>query len=380
MLIPNRYGNSPAYRYGFQGQEKDDEIKGEGNSLNYTFRMHDPRVGRFFAVDPLTSKYPHYSPYQFSGNRLIDAIELEGLEEHVINGGGAKAYGPYTSYEAAESSGASILIEKVEVVGFSSKSDRDKGMDFEDINSISDALGWAQDTAWNICTDVFGENNYSGIAMMSPKRYSALEDIKQIEDIPNKITNTVTTIVANPVEFAQNTFSNFQENVAGIASGNSKKTAKAIITIAPLLVPLVAPESIAAEVVTEISVVEEATIIEASVLEVEAIVYRGAQRAAMYSEQWGSGSLKEAINLFAPNSIGVRTKTGKMLYTNSETGMQVVSDEAGNYFRIENTNLSGNRRYLDLGGNIPNNKTVNGKISGRNQAEYNQATHFNNID
>ncbi len=80
MLVPNRHGSSNSYRYGFQGQEKDDEIKGEGNSLNYTFRMHDPRVGRFFAIDPLTHKYPFYSPYQFSGNRVIDMVELEGLE------------------------------------------------------------------------------------------------------------------------------------------------------------------------------------------------------------------------------------------------------------------------------------------------------------
>lgn len=41
------------YRYAFQGQERDDEIKGRGNSYNYTYRMHDPRIGRFFAVDPL---------------------------------------------------------------------------------------------------------------------------------------------------------------------------------------------------------------------------------------------------------------------------------------------------------------------------------------
>jgi len=43
--------------------------------------MHDPRVGRFFAVDPLAPKYPYYSPYQFSGNKVIQFIELEGLEE-----------------------------------------------------------------------------------------------------------------------------------------------------------------------------------------------------------------------------------------------------------------------------------------------------------
>ncbi len=80
MLLPNRNGSSVDYRYGFQGQEKDDEIKGEGNSLNYRYRMHDPRVGRFFAVDPLFKQYEYNSTYAFSENRVIDGIDLEGLE------------------------------------------------------------------------------------------------------------------------------------------------------------------------------------------------------------------------------------------------------------------------------------------------------------
>jgi hypothetical protein len=42
--------------------------------------MHDPRVGRFFAIDPLFRKYPYNSPYAFSENRVIDGKELEGLE------------------------------------------------------------------------------------------------------------------------------------------------------------------------------------------------------------------------------------------------------------------------------------------------------------
>ena len=83
MLVPNRHGSSDSYRYGFQGQEMDNEIKGEGNSLNYTFRMHDPRIGRFLSLDPLDPKYPHNSPYAFSENRVIDGVELEGGEyEH----------------------------------------------------------------------------------------------------------------------------------------------------------------------------------------------------------------------------------------------------------------------------------------------------------
>ncbi len=86
MLKPGRHGSVDKYRYGFQGQEKDDELKGEGNSLNYKYRMHDPRVGRFFAVDPLAPQYPWYSPYQFSGNTPIMSIELEGLEPRVKDG------------------------------------------------------------------------------------------------------------------------------------------------------------------------------------------------------------------------------------------------------------------------------------------------------
>ena len=96
MLLPNRHGSSDKYRCGFQGQEKDDEIKGEGNSFNYKYRMHDPRVGRFFAVDPLADKYPHNSPYAFSENRIIDGIELEGLEVVVLNAADRELFLSYT--------------------------------------------------------------------------------------------------------------------------------------------------------------------------------------------------------------------------------------------------------------------------------------------
>ncbi len=75
-----RGANSSEYRFSFQGQEHDDEVRGEGNSINYKYRMHDPRVGRFFAVDPLAPKYPNNSVYAFSENRVIDGVEIEGLE------------------------------------------------------------------------------------------------------------------------------------------------------------------------------------------------------------------------------------------------------------------------------------------------------------
>ncbi len=80
MLVPNRHGSSNSYRYGFQGQEKDDELKGEGNSYNFTFRMYDSRLGKFLSLDPLAPEYPHNSPYAFAENSVIAGIELEGLE------------------------------------------------------------------------------------------------------------------------------------------------------------------------------------------------------------------------------------------------------------------------------------------------------------
>ena len=86
MVLQNRSQSlSEAHRFGFQGQEKDDEVKGKNNSINYKYRVHDPRVGRFFAVDPLASIYPYNSTYAFSENNVIQAVELEGLEKYVVH-------------------------------------------------------------------------------------------------------------------------------------------------------------------------------------------------------------------------------------------------------------------------------------------------------
>ena len=48
--------------------------------MSYKYRVQDARLGRFLSIDPLAAKYPFYSPYAFSGNRVIDGVELEGLE------------------------------------------------------------------------------------------------------------------------------------------------------------------------------------------------------------------------------------------------------------------------------------------------------------
>src|SRR5574343_523108 len=80
MLMPGRKYSSDKYRYGFNGKENDNEVKGEGNQQDYGMRVYDLRLGKFLSVDPLASKYPFYTPYQFSGNMPIKFIDLDGAE------------------------------------------------------------------------------------------------------------------------------------------------------------------------------------------------------------------------------------------------------------------------------------------------------------
>jgi RHS repeat-associated protein len=82
-LLPGRNYNAPNandYRYGFNGKENDNDVKGEGNQQDYGFRIYDPRLGKFLSVDPITKKYPELTPYQFASNRPIDGVDLDGLE------------------------------------------------------------------------------------------------------------------------------------------------------------------------------------------------------------------------------------------------------------------------------------------------------------
>ena len=81
MEMVGRYWEGSDYRYGFQGQEGDDEVAGSGNSVFFKYRVHDPRIGRFLSVDPLVASYPGNGPYNFSENVVINFIELEGLEK-----------------------------------------------------------------------------------------------------------------------------------------------------------------------------------------------------------------------------------------------------------------------------------------------------------
>lgn len=80
MLMPGRDINSSNYRWGYQGKEKVDELKGSGNAYDFGARMLDPRAGRWLSPDPLEGKMPSVSTYSSNNNNPVNVIDPDGRE------------------------------------------------------------------------------------------------------------------------------------------------------------------------------------------------------------------------------------------------------------------------------------------------------------
>jgi RHS repeat-associated protein len=102
MLMPGRSVNGSRYRYGFNGKENDNEVKGEGNQQDYGFRIYDPRVGKFLSVDPLAKSYPWNSPYSYAEGDVIRSMDLDGLEKYIIH---QRSFAPWEFFGEIASGG-----------------------------------------------------------------------------------------------------------------------------------------------------------------------------------------------------------------------------------------------------------------------------------
>jgi len=75
MMMPDRkwYANSDStnYRFGFNGTERENEISGQGNNLDFGARIYDSRLGRWFSIDPLSYKFLFQSLYVSFDNSPI---------------------------------------------------------------------------------------------------------------------------------------------------------------------------------------------------------------------------------------------------------------------------------------------------------------------
>jgi len=124
MLQPGRkYSAGSGYRYGFNGKENDNDVKGEGNQQDYGMRIYDPRLGRFLSVDPISSEYPWNSTYAFAENDVIRSIDLDGLEKLALSGAA-----PLSQYNKKGPDGATLpgrtAFNRWHVAGFKAQADR----------------------------------------------------------------------------------------------------------------------------------------------------------------------------------------------------------------------------------------------------------------
>jgi len=78
MAMDSRTQSAGGYRWGFNGQEKDDEIAGSGNSYTAEFWQYDSRLGRRWNVDPVVKH--HESPYAVFANNPVWFIDANGAD------------------------------------------------------------------------------------------------------------------------------------------------------------------------------------------------------------------------------------------------------------------------------------------------------------
>ena len=79
------------YRFGFNTQEKDDEVYGEGNLMSAQYWEYDTRIGRRWNLDPVYNAYE--SQYSVNGNNPIFYNDPEGDYKNKFGAWMAKTFG-----------------------------------------------------------------------------------------------------------------------------------------------------------------------------------------------------------------------------------------------------------------------------------------------
>ena len=79
MLMKERTFSSEQYKFGFNGKENDNEVKGEGNEMDFGARIYDSKLCRFLSRDPVGDKVAEFSCYSFALDNPIWLVDKNGL-------------------------------------------------------------------------------------------------------------------------------------------------------------------------------------------------------------------------------------------------------------------------------------------------------------
>ena len=143
MLKPDRTISTGEYRYAFNGKENDNEVKGEGNSIDFGARTYDPRLGRLLSIDPLYTLFPFESNYSYAGNNPTALVDDEGKK---------RTY--YITKIAADGSRTTlVVVNKYEVETITTYTQRSLGYAGQTLLSGTDIKTTTFDLTQNIIID-----------------------------------------------------------------------------------------------------------------------------------------------------------------------------------------------------------------------------------
>lgn len=78
MLMPGRQYNASAYKFGFNGMERDDKVNGLGVYNFTTNRVYNSLIGRWLSIDPKFNLLAQETPYSFSNNSPLYLHDPDG--------------------------------------------------------------------------------------------------------------------------------------------------------------------------------------------------------------------------------------------------------------------------------------------------------------
>jgi hypothetical protein len=90
VTLDGRTMQGDGYRYGFNTQEKVDEISGSGNHFTALFWEYDTRLGRRWNIDPAFEEKPWISVYHSFSNKPILNIDPSGANDDEYDKDGNK--------------------------------------------------------------------------------------------------------------------------------------------------------------------------------------------------------------------------------------------------------------------------------------------------
>ena len=207
MLQPGRTFNPSESRFGFNGKEKDQSF----GATNYDFgaRIYNPQLGRWLSLDPLQSKYPSLSPYNFVNNSPLRFVDPDGKRFIFALGACSdcsnKGYG-----ESFVKILRALGVKNVTLASARGVMSNDEGSYLQMLGDQLFTMGDHASTPYTNMTDnISNLSQYGGAISREITGLDAADS--RIKDYYNNVLSDLTT---NPLEDGE------QLNLAGVSAGS----------------------------------------------------------------------------------------------------------------------------------------------------------------